>query len=231
MPAQRNASGRQSRLEIERNVPLRMNGFDLLRALADQSAALVFFDPQYRGVLDRQNYGNEGRGRERARAALPVMTEHSITVMLQEIQRVLRPSGHVILWVDKFIFTEGRHVGFFRHARHLKIVDSIIWNKLRPGMGRRARCYWEAAVAAQKEPVKAKGVWTDHRIADCWPEQSDRGLHPHAKPHQLTERLIRAVTKRGDLVVDPCAGSFGVLEACRLSRREFVGCDLVTGSA
>jgi DNA modification methylase len=45
----------------------------------------------------------------------------------------------------------------------------------------------------------------------------------------LIERLIRATTKAGDLVVDPCAGSYVVLEACRVSGRQFVGCDLETG--
>ena len=38
------------------------NGMNLLNSLADQSAAADFFDPQYKGVLDKLNYGNEGIG-------------------------------------------------------------------------------------------------------------------------------------------------------------------------
>jgi len=38
--------------------------------------------------------------------------------------------------------------------------------------------------------------------------------------------LIEATTEKGDLIVDPCAGSFIVLEVCQETRREFMGCDL-----
>jgi len=34
------------------------------------------------------------------------------------------------------------------------------------------------------------------------------------------------MTEEGDLIVDPCAGSFVVLEICRELKREFLGCDL-----
>ena len=35
-----------------------------------------------------------------------------------------------------------------------------------------------------------------------------------------------ATTNKGDLIVDPCAGGFGVLEICSELEREFLGCDL-----
>jgi site-specific DNA-methyltransferase (adenine-specific) len=50
--------------------------------------------------------------------------------------------------------------------------------------------------------------------------------HPHQKPYNLIKALIEATTKKGDLIVDPCAGSFVVLEVCRELEREFLGCDL-----
>jgi len=43
---------------------------------------------------------------------------------------------------------------------------------------------------------------------------------PHQKPRELIRTLITATTNERDLVVDPCAGSFIVLE------RKFLGCDL-----
>lgn len=220
------AARRPFRLEIQRNARQRMSGYQLLRSLESKAAAAVFLDPQYRSVLDKQRYGNEGESRERARAGLAPMSERTIATWVEEVERVLRPSGHLFLWVDKFIIGEGRHKAFLAYAPLLSVVDLICWNKMRPGMGRRARCRSEYVVVVQKFPCLAKTVWTDHGIDDCWPEQSDRSLHPHAKPHLLTERLIRAVTKRGDLVVDPAAGSYGVLEACKLAGRTFVGCDL-----
>jgi len=42
----------------------------------------------------------------------------------------------------------------------------------------------------------------------------------------LIKALIKATTEPGDLIVDPCAGSFVVLEVCQELAREFMGCDL-----
>ncbi|CAG8684870.1 13390_t:CDS:2, partial [Racocetra persica] len=50
--------------------------------------------------------------------------------------------------------------------------------------------------------------------------------HPHEKPAGLNKRLIEAVTQKGDLVVDPCAGSFTVLNSCLETKREFLGADI-----
>jgi len=38
--------------------------------------------------------------------------------------------------------------------------------------------------------------------------------------------LIEALTKEGDLVVDPCAGRFGILKICQETKRNFWGTDL-----
>jgi site-specific DNA-methyltransferase (adenine-specific) len=51
--------------------------------------------------------------------------------------------------------------------------------------------------------------------------------HPHVKPVGLLARLIEAVTETGDLVVDPAAGSFGVMHVARRLGRIFIGCDHV----
>jgi site-specific DNA-methyltransferase (adenine-specific) len=219
--------GRRSPLPIRRNARNVMSGYALLRTLADGCAALAFLDPQYRGLLDKQKYGN--RERMKARHELPQMDERTIALFVEQIERALRPGGHLMLWIDKFSLGSGTHLRYLAYAERLRVVDLIHWNKLRFGMGRRGRCCSEYLVVLQKEPTRAKGVWTDNRIPDTWPEASDRGRHPHAKPHQLVERLIRAVTRKGDLVVDPCAGGYGVLDACILSGREFAGCDLTEG--
>jgi site-specific DNA-methyltransferase (adenine-specific) len=50
--------------------------------------------------------------------------------------------------------------------------------------------------------------------------------HPHQKPRELIKALISATTNERDLIVDPCAGSFVVLEICQELKREFLGCDL-----
>lgn len=211
---------------VERNARQRMNGVDLFAALPDRIATMVFCDPQYRAGLDQLGFGNEG-AKQVGRAQLPAMSDDLIAFFVEESQRVLKPSGHLMLWMDKFSAASGHWHRWRRRARLLHLVDMLSWNKLRPGMGRRLRCQTEYMMVLQKAPARAKGVWGDHRLTDSWSESSDRRIHPHAKPHQLVERLIRAATERGDLVVDPCAGGFGVLDACVASGREFIGGDLL----
>ncbi|SMB96172.1 site-specific DNA-methyltransferase (adenine-specific) [Thermanaeromonas toyohensis ToBE] len=205
--------------------PNRCDGRDLLRAIRDASVPCAFFDPQYRGVLDRLAYGNEGRSRCARRSFLPQMSEETIKEFISEIARVLIPSGHLFLWVDKFHLCEGVS-GWLPQS--LQVVDMIVWNKLKMGMGYRTRRQCEYLLVIQKRPIRAKGVWAVHDIPDVWEEKA-AGRHPHAKPVGLQKRLIEAVTNAGDVVVDPAAGGYSVLEACRLSGRRFLGGDLVYG--
>jgi site-specific DNA-methyltransferase (adenine-specific) len=44
----------------QRNVAQSGDALALLGSLSDCCTPLVFFDPQYRGVLDKLKYGNEG---------------------------------------------------------------------------------------------------------------------------------------------------------------------------
>lgn len=214
-------------LRLPRNVRNRISGVLFLRSLRDEEARLAIFDPQYRGIMDQMNYGNEG-SRQIDRAKLPQMSDDDIAFFIEEIARVLKPSGHLMLWLDKFSIGSGHHLRYFFRTPMLQTVDLIHWNKLKFGMGRRARCVSEYLLVVQKRPIIAKGVWTDNAIRDSWVEAANPLIHPHAKPFALTERLIRATTKAGDLVIDPAAGGYGVLEACRLTKREFAGCDIFT---
>ena len=205
----------------------KMDGLVMLKKLADESIPLVFFDPQYRSVLDKQSYGNEGEGRQKVRSELPQMGDKVIKKFLAEIERVLIPSGHLMLWVDKFIVCSG--INALMEGRGLQLVDMITWNKGRMGMGYRTRRYSEYLVIFQKLPVRAKGVWLSHDIPDVWSEKIENGdkNHPHAKPVELQKRLIKAVTNRGDIIVDPSAGGYSVMKSALEMERHFLGCDIL----
>ena len=203
----------------------KMDGLTMLSAIPVASVPLVFFDPQYRSVLDKQQYGNEGE-RQKSRTELPQMDDQTVRRFVAQIERVLMPSGHLMLWVDKYIVCRGVH--FLLEGSALQLVDMVTWNKDRMGMGYRTRRYSEHLVVLQKLPVRAKGVWRIHDIPDVWTEKienADRN-HAHCKPVRLQERLIRAVTNPGDIVLDPAAGGYSVLVAAQNTQRHFLGCDL-----
>ena len=213
--------------DVACNARLQMDGRDLLAALPQGCAPVAFLDPQYRGVLDHLAYGNEGERRGRGRSRLVQMSGADIAHFVRAIDRVLIPGGHLFLWIDKFHLMTG-----FRDwldGADLDVVDMVTWDKGRIGMGYRTRRRAEHLVVIQKAPRKAKGVWKRHDIPDVWQEpipKERRAAGVHPKPIQLQARLIEAVSNPGDLVVDPAAGSYSVLEACKQANRTFVGCDL-----
>ena len=210
--------------DLTLNIRLQMEGRTLLRKLPDNTVPIVFFDPQYRGVYDKMKYGNEDTSRNNVRVALPQMDEETIIEFLREISRVLIPSGHLFLWMDKFhLCSDFRN---WIEGTNLSVVDMLTWDKGRIGLGYRTRHRSEFCVILQQEPHRAKGVWTLRNIPDVWQEKILKKTHPHNKPIDLQGELIEAVSSSGDLVVDPCAGSFSVLDACRMRGRNFLGCDV-----
>lgn len=152
-----------------------------------------------------------GAGQERK---LEQMNEETIITFIKEINRILKPSKYLFLWVDKFHLVEG-----------VKPLDMITWDKQKIGMGYRTRRKSEYLLILQKEPIKAKATWSLHDITDVWSEKVDK-THPHQKPLELQKKLILATTKEGDLVCDPASGSFSVLKVCELTRRTFIGGDI-----
>lgn len=209
------------------NKKLNIDGIELLKQIQNGSLKVVFFDPQYRGILDKLSYGNEGKSRGKDRSDLSQMSEDIIKSFLKEIDRVLAPSGYLFLWVDKFHLVEG--INTWLTNLNVNIVDLITWNKMKIGMGYRTRRKSEYLIIIQKLPKKAKSTWILHNIPDVWDEKVVK-THTHSKPIELQKQLILATTNERDLVCDPASGGFSVFEACKLSNRNFIGTDLVFGT-
>lgn len=212
-------------MKIKSNSTNKVDGLTLLSTLCDESINTVFFDPQYRGVLDKLNYGNEG-SRQTERSQLAQMDNGTINKFIKSIDRVLVPSGHLFLWLDKYHLCQG--VSSWIDGTSLNVVDMLVWDKQRIGMGYRTRRKCEYLLILQKSPVRAKGIWTVHNIPDVWSEKVAR-THPHSKPVLLQQALIEATTPENGWVCDPAAGGYSVLAACQSSNRNFIGGDIAYG--
>jgi site-specific DNA-methyltransferase (adenine-specific) len=80
----------------------------------------------------------------------------------------------------------------------------------------------------QKFPQSGK-VFKNRSFGNVWEENVvsiSKRKHPHQKPRELIKALIEATTSEKDLIIDPCAGSFIVLEVCQELNRNFLGVDL-----
>ena len=204
----------------------KIDGLKLLGEIKDNTISTAFFDPQYRGVLDKLSYGNEGKVRGKARCNLQQMSEDIIIFFIKEINRVVKPSGHLFLWVDKFHLCTGVLDWFM--DTDFQLVDMITWDKVKIGMGYRSRRKSEYLIVFQKKPIRAKDIWTDHSIPDVWTEKVTK-VHPHSKPIELQKRLIQATTKEGEFVLDPASGGYSVFNACQELGYDFIGGDIEYG--
>jgi site-specific DNA-methyltransferase (adenine-specific) len=142
-----------------RNVVQGGDSLALLRSLEGHCTPVVFFDPQYRGVLNKLKYGNEG-ARQRGRFNLPAMTDDYIDSCCREAARVLVPSGYLLRWTDTFHLCEGDH----QRIAELKCVDLIAWDNLRLSNGYRSRRRGDYLLVMQKPPLVAKATWQDRGI-------------------------------------------------------------------
>jgi site-specific DNA-methyltransferase (adenine-specific) len=160
------------------NVAQQMDGLALLQAIGPNAVPLVFFDPQYRSLLDRQNYGNEGVLRQRERAQLQQMDTGAIGGFVREISRILMPSGHCMLWADTFIIL-GQGVDVYLEGTSFAKVDMICWDEMRMGMGYRSRQVGEYLVVLQKPQcvLRGYGLTTEFRASGPRRSQSSRLAH------------------------------------------------------
>lgn len=202
------------------------DGLELLAALEPASIPLCVFDPQYRGLLDKMRYGNEGVSRGQRRSGLLQMSDETIGEFIAGISDALVPSGHLFLWVDKFHLCKG--MGTWVGERELEVVDLITWDKGRIGMGYRTRRVAEYLLILQKPPTQIGDRWQRDDIPDVVTEKVERIRNVYPKPVNLQARLIAAVTDLHDVVLDPAAGSYSVMAAAHRVGRQFLGCDIAS---
>jgi site-specific DNA-methyltransferase (adenine-specific) len=105
----------------------------------------------------------------------------------------------------------------------------LVWHKKNSlGLGNWLRSNAEFCFLIQKYPTNGK-LFKNRSFGNVWEEAvvpNSKRRHPHQKPYNLIKALILATTNLKDLVIDPCAGSFVVLEVCQALKREFCGVDL-----
>ena len=194
-------------------------GLELVQSLENKSVALACFDPQYEKV------GDVSRVKD---WPLHYQSEYQIIQIIKEINRALKPSAFCLLWINKEILKTDRVSTWLLQAPKLKLVDLLVWSKDHFGFGSYFRNKGEYAFLLQKMPTNSK-KFTNRAFPNIWKEGSvsdKQRKHPHQKPFFLLRSLIEATTQENDLIVDPCAGSFVVLEVCQELNREFLGCDL-----
>jgi adenine-specific DNA-methyltransferase len=137
-----------------------------------------------------------------------------------------------IIWT----FGHGMHANRRFSGRH----ETILWFTKGPEY----HFNLDAVRVAQKYPGKRyykgpkKGEWSGNPLgknpSDVWEIPNvksghvEKAAHPCQFPVALVQRLLRALTRSGELVVDPFVGSGSSAVAAVVEGRRFAGCDTST---
>ncbi|NLH39893.1 MAG: site-specific DNA-methyltransferase [Elusimicrobia bacterium] len=155
-------------------------------------------------------------------------------------QRVLKKDGTI--WVSgtsHIIYS----IGFAMQELGFKILNDIIWYKINPPPNLSCRYFThstEIIIWATKDKNShhffnyklMKTINNGKQMKNLWsimpPTKDEKkfGKHPTQKPITLLDRIIKASTKDGDLVLDPFCGSSTTGVAALMNNRKYIGIDM-----
>ena len=220
------------------------DNIDILQELYDKNGEfvdMIFADPPYflsndgftcqNGRMVKVNKGEWDK-------SMGADENHKYNLAwLSACQKVLKKDGTIwISGTQHNIFD----IGFALQQLGFKILNMITWEKPNPAPNLSCRYFTHSTElliwAGKNEKTKhtfnydlmreenggkqMKSVWTFTS-----PKNSEKtfGKHPTQKPIDLLNRIIKASTNEGDMVLDPFLGSGTTAVSCVLNNRKYIG--------
>ena len=195
---------------------------DMAKLMDGEQAAIVFTDPPYNVPIDGHVCGS-GKVRHREFAmASGEMSAREFTTFLEVTLGTMLPvlrSGTIL-----YVCMDWRHMRELCEAGDtlgLELKNLVVWNKTNGGMGTFYRSKHELIFVfnhGDAEHVNNLGLGEGGRYrTNVWDYRgissisATRGeelvMHPTVKPVALVADALRDCSRRGDIVLDPFAGS------------------------
>ena len=161
---------------------------------------------------------------------------------LMEIKRVVKENGNVAIFGSYHNIFK---IGYLLEKLDFRIINSIVWYKRNafPNITQRMFCESTEYIiwAANNSSKKAKN-WTFNynemkdlnggkQMRNMWDipstpsSEKKEGKHPSQKPLAVMERLIKSLSKEGDIILDPFVGSGTTSLASVKNKRKYIGID------
>ena len=220
------------------------DNIDILKELYDKNGEfvdMIFADPPYflsndgftcqNGRMVKVNKGewDKSKGAEE---------NHKYNLAwLSACQKLLKKDGTIWISGTQHVIFD---IGFALQQLGFKILNMITWEKPNPAPNLSCRYFTHSTElliwAGKSEKSKhtfnydlmreenggkqMKSVWTFTS-----PKNSEKtfGKHPTQKPLDLLNRIIKASTNEGDVVLDPFLGSGTTAVSCVLNNRKYIG--------
>jgi len=210
---------------------------DYQRLLAGETAALLFADPPYNVPIDGHV---SGLGRTRHREFAMGVGEMSEAAFTAFLVTTLGSAAKVCCdGAIAFVCMDWRHMGELIAAgkeAFTELKNLVVWNKTNGGMGAFYRSKHELIFVFKVGEAPhtntfglgesgryRTNVWDYPGISSLGKDRDEAlAMHPTVKPVALVADALRDCSKRGDVVLDPFAGSGTTLiaaETCGRSAR------------
>lgn len=201
-----------------------MDALEFIKSLEDESIDLVLTDPPYN--ISKDNNLNTMKSANRQGVDFGEWDKgFDLNSWIELIVPKIKKGGSMIFFNSWLHLSE---MNTTANNAGLETKDLIRWIKSNPMPRNRDRRYivdYEVAVWL----VKKGGKWTFNRLNDTYdrpqydyPAPSSKiRIHPTQKPVPLLEEMLQRHTNKGDLVVDPFAGSGSTAIACINQGRQY----------
>jgi DNA modification methylase len=194
--------------------------------LAGAKADLVLTDPPY-GLGYQSALAKRGRRKQAIANDAKDAYQAFLAQALPAVKSVMR-RGAVLYW-----FAGGgggepvlaQALGAV--VAHFTLLNTLVWDKMDPGLGWRWRRSWEAIIEASVGRPRlwygGKALRNVLRFPRAVPQADD---HPTPKPVPLLEEILRAAAPAKARVLDPFAGSGATLIAAERTGRTALAVEL-----
>ena len=220
------------------------DNIDILQELYDKNGEfvdMIFADPPYflsndgftcqNGKMVKVNKGewDKSKGAEE---------NHKYNLAwLSACQKVLKRDGTIWISGTQHVIFD---IGFALQQLGFKILNMITWEKPNPAPNLSCRYFthstelliWAGKSEKSKHTFNYNLMREENggkQMKSVWsftaPKNSEKtfGKHPTQKPVDLLNRIIKASTIEGDIVLDPFLGSGTTAVSCVLNNRKYIG--------
>lgn len=187
----------------------------------------VITDPPF-GVDNQSNMATTKAGKSYARKIANDESPEVAIKVFNEVMDVVLPKttddSDLYIFTAQQVLKEWLEVADSLSRHGFVRSDILVWEKDGPGMGDTNS--WGIGHEFILFLKKGKRTRSDKRrsgVIHIPQIRPDKLIHPHEKPLPLLELFLKHSTTKGDLVVDPFAGSFSLGRASRRLDRNCLG--------